>query len=199
MKQIMKHSFEAVSLLTTSKGMLEVTIIPAMNQPDWIIPSSLILSIDDYDERIATYLWQQQEVAVFHLVPSDQPVDTIVVLEGNTVAHRLALQTVGQPYQMQVRISDVEDAELPERYRQIAQSNSDANHDDDDNNDNDNALQSDHASNENSSNDAEDTADKRFRENVVTSYMFNTVVIDDEPYLVPDLDKIAHQLVDLDS
>lgn len=196
MKQIMKHSFEAVSLLTTSKGMLEVTIIPAMSQPDWIIPSSLILSIDDYDERIATYLWQQQEVAVFHLVPSDQPVDTIVVLEGNTVAHRLALQTVGQPYQMQVRISDVEDAELPERYRQIAQSNSDAN---DDNDDDDNALKSDHISNENPSSDVEYTAEKRFRENVVTSYMFNTVVIDDVPYLVPDLDKIAHQLVDLDS
>ncbi len=193
MKQIMKHSFEAVSLLTTSKGMLEVTVIPAMSQPDWIIPSSLILSIDDYDERIATYLWQQQEVAVFHLVSSDQPVDTIVVLEGNTIAHRLALQTVGQPYQMQVRISDVEDSELPERYGQIAQSNSDANEDDD------NALKSDHATNENSNNDAEDTAEKRFRENVVTSYMFQTVVIDDIPYLVPDLDKIAHQLVDLDS
>ena len=196
MKQIIKHSFQAVSLLTTSKGMLEVTIIPAMSQPDWIIPSSLILSIDDYDERVATYLWQQQEVAVFHLVPSDQPVDTIVVLEGNTVAHRLALQTVGQPYQMQVRISDVEDAELPERYRKIAQSNSDANFENDDDDD---ALKSDHASNDNSSSDAEYTAEKRFRENVVTSYMFNTVVIDDVPYLVPDLDKIAHQLVDLDS
>ena len=189
MKQIMKHSFEAVSLLTTSKGMLEVTVIPAMSQPDWIIPSSLILSIDDYDERIATYLWQQQEVAVFHLVSSDQPVDTIVVLEGNTIAHRLALQTVGQPYQMQVRISDVEDSELPERYRQIAQSNSDAN----------DALKSDHTTNENSNNDAEDMAEKRFRDNVVTSYMFQTVVIDKISYLVPDLDKIAHQLVDLDS
>lgn len=193
MKQIMKHSFEAVSLLTTSKGMLEVTVIPAMNQPDWIIPSSLILSIDDYDERIATYLWQQQEVAVFHLVPSDEAVDTLIVLEGNTVAHRIALQTAGQPYQIQVRISDVEDSELPERYRQIAQNNSDANHDDG------NTLKSDHASNENANNDAEDTAEERFRENVVTSYMFQTVVIDDIPYLVADLDKIAHQLVDLDS
>ena len=193
MKQILKHSFEAVSLLTTSKGMLEVTVIPAMNQPDWIIPSSLILSIDDYDERIATYLWQQQEVAVFHLVPSDEAVDTLIVLEGNTVAHRIALQTAGQPYQIQVRISDVEDSELPERYRQIAQNNSDANQDDG------NTLNSDHASNENSNNDAEDTAEKRFRENVVTSYMFQTVVIDNIPYLVADLDKIAHQLVDLDS
>ena len=196
MKQILKHSFEAVSLLTTSKGMLEVTVIPAMNQPDWIIPSSLILSIDDYDERIATYLWQQQEVAVFHLVPSDEAVDTLIVLEGNTVAHRIALQTAGQPYQIQVRISDVEDSELPERYRQIAQNNSDANFNNDDDG---NTLKSDHASNENVNNDAEDTAEERFRENVVTSYMFQTVVIDDIPYLVADLDKIAHQLVDLDS
>lgn len=193
MKQIMKHTFEAVSLLTTGKGMLDVTIIPAISQPDWILPSSLILSIEDYEERIATYLWQQQEVSVFHLVPSDQPVDTIIVLEGNTVAHRLALQTVGQPYQMQVRISDVEDSELPERYRQIAQSNSDANAD------NDNALGSNQPGNEGSEQHIINTTEMRFREDVITSYMFQTVVIDEVPYLVPDLDKIAHQLVDLDS
>lgn len=55
MKQILKHSFEAVSLLTTNNGMLDVTIVPASNQPDWIIPSSLILSVDDYQERISKY------------------------------------------------------------------------------------------------------------------------------------------------
>ena len=80
MKQILKHSFEAVSLLTTNKGMLDVTIIPAFNQPDWLIPSSLILRWDDCAERIATYEWQQQAVVVFHLLSQDQPPNKIVVL-----------------------------------------------------------------------------------------------------------------------
>ena len=67
MSQIKKHSFEAVSLLTAANGMLEATIIPAMNQPDWIVPSSLILDSLDYnqdysdvaenEESVTTYTW----------------------------------------------------------------------------------------------------------------------------------------------
>lgn len=165
MKQILKHSFEAVSLLTTNNGMLDVTIIPAGNQPDWILPSSLILSVDDYDERILNYIWEQQEVAVFHLLPAEQEPDKMIVLEGNTSAHRLALQTAGELQQLQVRISDVKDAELPDSFKH-GQS---------------------------------DASKGRFREDDVLSYLFQTVMIDKTPYLVPDLDKIAHQLVDLDS
>lgn len=197
MKKILKHSFEAVSLLTTSNGMLEVTIVPAFNQPDWIIPSSLILSVDDYSERIWTYLWQQQEVAVFHMLPRDQVPDKIVVLEGNTVVHRLALQTAGELRQLKVRISEVKDTELPEYYVNEALSNVDANKVKDrgtniyqsisesiGNNDTDNPV---------------NNIEEHFRENVVLSYLFQTVVIDGTPYLVPDLDKIAYQLVDLGS
>ncbi|WP_201595767.1 hypothetical protein [Psychrobacter vallis] len=165
MKQILKHSFEAVSLLTTSKGMLDVTIVPAFNQPDWLIPSSLILSVDDYEESVSTYDWQQQAVVVFHLLPQDQSPDKIIVLEGNTSEHRLALQTAGELHQLQVRISQVKDIDIPEQL----------NHTD---------------------------IDKTVvpaNENVVLSYLFQTVMIDDKTYLVPDLDKIAHQLIDLDS
>ena len=168
MKQILKHSFEAVSLLSTDNGMLQVTIIPAMNQPDWLVPSSLILSIEDYQERIWNYLWQQQEVAVFHLLPGEQPLEKIIILEGNTAVHRIALQTTGVLERRQVRISDVKDIELPEQYRDMAATH--MNEDD----------------------------DSYFNENVVTSYLFQTVVIDDTLYLVPDVDKIAHHLVDLD-
>lgn len=173
MNQIIKHSFEAVSLLATDNGLLQVTIIPAMNQPDWIIPSNLILSVDDYDERVWTYLWQQQEVAVFHLLPHECAPNKIIVLEGNTPVHRLALQTAGELHQTQVRISDVKDAELPERY-QHAHTTSDSAH-------------------------SGDMIEERFTENIVTSYAFQAVTIDDVFYLIPDLDKIAHQLVDLDS
>lgn len=186
MNQIVKHSFEAVSLLTTNNGMLDVTIIPAHNQPDWIIPSSLVLSIDDYHDRVWTYLWEQQEVAVFHLLSPDTPIDKTIVLEGNTISHRMALQTVGNLQQMKVRISDVKDTELPECYAQITGG---YNHN----------LNTDQPASYRADNNVSETQNIRFRENIITSYMFQTVLINDVVYLIPDLDKIAHQLVDLDS
>ena len=194
MKQILKHSFEAVSLLTTNNGMLDVTIVPAFNQPDWIIPSSLILSVDDFDEHIWTYLWQQQEVAVFHLLSSGQTPEKIIVLEGNTAAHRIALQTVGELRQLQVRISDVKDIELPEQYTSNA--NIDYSVAQKTKNSDSETVQS---TGENLTDSEIDYEKERFQENVVESYLFQTVIIDNILYLVPDLDKIAHQLVDLDS
>ena len=167
MKQILKHSFEAVSLLTTNNGMLDVTIVPAVDQPDWIIPSSLILGVDECSEHTWNYEWQQQEVAVFHLMPRHQTPDKMIVLEGNTSAHRIALQTVGELRQLQARISDVKDIDLPEHF-----------------------IKTD---------DNIDDVQERVQEDVVLSYLFQTVMIDNTLYMVPDLDKIAHQLVDLDS
>ena len=191
MNQVIKHSFEAVSLLTTDNGMLEVTIIPAINQPDWLIPSSLILSVDEYAERISTYLWQQQELAIFHLLPREQQVDKIVVLEGNTVVHRFALQTAGELRQLKVRISDVKDTYLPEHYLDTATSDNA-----------DNKIKHDEANiyraNDSDKPTNQDTQQMRFKENVVMSYMFQAVTIDNISYLIPDLDKIAHQLIDLD-
>jgi hypothetical protein len=165
MKQILKHSFEAVSLLTTTNGTLDVTIVPAFNQPDWVIPSSLILSVEEYDERTSTYDWQEQELVVFHLLPQDEAVEKTIVLEGNTSEHRLALQTAGELRQLQVRISEVKDTEVPENF--------------DKTNINETVVP--------------------FNENVMLSYLFQTVMIEDKVYLVPDLDKIAHQLVDASS
>ena len=167
MKQILKHSFEAVSLLTTNNGMLDVTIVPAVDQPDWIIPSSLILSVDECSEHTWNYEWQQQEVAVFHLMPSHQTPDKMIVLEGNTSAHRIALQTAGELRQLQARISDVKDIDLPEHF-----------------------IKTD---------DKIDDVQERVQEDVVLTYLFQTVMVDNTLYMVPDLDKIAHQLVDLDS
>lgn len=165
MKQILKHSFEAVSLLTTNNGMLDVTIVPASNQPDWIIPSSLILSVEDYQERISTYQWQEQNLAVFHLLPQDRIPEKIIILEGNTTEHRFALQTAGELRQLQARISDVKDTELPEQFVDTGV----------------------------------DEIEGQSDENVVLSYLYQTVMIDDNIYLVPDLDKIAHYLVNLDN
>ena len=168
MNQILKHTFEAISVLTTEKGMLEVTIIPANNQPDWIIPSSLILSVNDYQKRIDRYLWQQQQLAVFHLQPYEQSLDKIIVLEGNTAEHRIALQTMGELRHIQVRISDVHDMPLPQEYqhRAITSVNADTDH-------------------------------NQVTENELMSYLFQTVMIDEILYLIPDLDKVSHQLIHL--
>ncbi|MGO2277607.1 MULTISPECIES: hypothetical protein [unclassified Psychrobacter] len=164
MKQISKHSFEAVSLLTTNNGMLDVTIVPAVNQPDWIIPSTLILSVDDCQQQVSSYNWQQQDLAVFHLLLQDQIPNKIIILEGNTTEHRFALQTAGNLRQMQARIAEVKDIETPEQF---------------------------------SSTDVGE-GEAYFDKNDVSSYLYQTVMIDDEVYLVPDLDKIAHHLIDLD-
>lgn len=164
MKQISKHSFEAVSLLTTNNGMLDVTIVPAVDQPDWIIPSTLILSVDECQQQVSSCNWQQQDLVVFHLLSQDQIPNKIIILEGNTTEHRFALQTAGNLRQMQARIAEVKDVETPEQF-----SGTDVG-------------------------EGEDYFDK----NDVSSYLYQTVMIDDEIYLVPDLDKIAHHLIDLD-
>lgn len=117
MSAIKKHSFEAVSLLTVKNGVLDVSIIPAKNQPNWVVPSSLIKHSAEQKEHIWTYLWQDQEVVVYHLAARNDALDTIVVLEGNTDVHRLALQTCGDITHKQVRISDVKDVSLPEDLR----------------------------------------------------------------------------------
>ncbi len=187
MEQIIRHSFEAVSLLTTDKGMLAVTMIPAMGQPDWIIPSSLILSIEEQSERVWTHLWQRQEIAVFHLLPQKQDVNKVIILEGNTINHRIALQTAGELRQAHLRISEVKDIELPKKYqrapvlpakpnkRQVTTSNKNK------------------ATSENNENQYP------LDENEVSSYLYQMVLIDNTEYLIPDLDKIAHHLIDLDS
>lgn len=164
MKQISKHSFEAVSLLTTNNGMLDVTIVPAVNQPDWIIPSTLILSVDECQQQVSSYDWQQQNLVVFHLLLQDQIPNKIIILEGNTTEHRFALQTAGNLRQMQARIAEVKDVETPEQF---------------------------------SSTDVGE-GEEYFDKNDVSSYLYQAVMIDDEIYLVPDLDKIAHHLIDLD-
>lgn len=169
MKVVKKHNFEAVSLLTVENGVLEVAIIPAHNQPDWLVPKSLIMSIDAYQERIWTYLWQGQEVAVYHLAPKGERVDKLIVLEGNSDVHRLALQTFGEIGYRQVRISDVRDYTLPdEEIEHMAK-----------------YIPSLFAGVDDSDHQLE--------------FLYQAVTLDNEIYIVPDLDIIAHRLVDLDS
>lgn len=166
MKKIQKHQFEPVSLLTAEHGTLEVTAIPAIGQPDWLVPTTLIISVDEYHERIWTYLWRGQEVSVYHLIPKDIEVDKLVILEGNSDVHRLALQTAGELTTKRVRISDVRDVMLSE---------------------------------EELANIQLSTPSLAHREEGQDNYLYQAVLLDNEIYVVPDLDLIAHRLVDLDS
>ncbi len=171
MRKIEKHNFEAVSLLTVDNGLLNITVIPAIGQPDWLVPSSLILSIDEYHDYIWTYLWQNQEVAVYHLLPRNETPDTLVVLEGNTEVHRVGLLTKGKLQQKQVNISDVKDVPMPAGFAAVIEDRLDA-----------------PAQAETSAADAD-----------MTTYAYQAVEIDGQIYFVPDIDTLAHHLVDLDS
>lgn len=166
MRKMQKHTFEPVSLLTVENGVLEVAIIPAMNQPAWLVPKSLILSIESYSERIWTYLWKGREVSVYHLIPKGQDPDKLVILEGNTDVHRLALQTTGDVHYMSVRISDVKDVVLDPALREQMVANIPSLLGDDNNE---------------------------------LDFMYEAVMVDGVTYIVPELDLIGHQLVDLDS
>ncbi|AWY21333.1 hypothetical protein LP123_01385 [Moraxella bovis] len=166
MRKIQKHQFEPVSLLTAEHGTIEVTAIPAIGQPDWLVPTALIISVDEYHERIWTYLWRGQEVSVYHLIPKDIEVDKLVILEGNSDVHRLALQTAGELTTRRVRISDVTDIIL---------------------------------SDEEIANIQLSIPNLPNREQRQENYLYQAVMLDGEMYVVPDLDLIAHRLVDLDS
>lgn len=189
MDTINRHSFEAVSLLTTDKGMLDVTMIPAINQPDWIIPSSLILSVEEQQKRVWTHLWQRQEIAVFHLSAHQQDFDKIIILEGNTIIHRIALQTTGELRQVKLRISEVKDIELPKKYQSAPISNLKHNKNKGD------------TSKKGRSTDNSDNiiVQQPLNENEISSYLYQMVLINDIEYLIPDLDKIAHHLIDLEN
>lgn len=168
MRAIKKHNFEPVSLLTVENGVLDVAIIPAYDQPDWLVPTSLLMHIEEYDERIWTYLWRGQEVSVYHLAQRGKMVDKLIILEGNTEVHRLALQTFGDITYKQVRISDVKDAVLPEDEKAHMMANIP------------NLFSAGHDEHK-------------------LDYMYQAVKVEDSYYIVPDLDIIAHRLVDLDS
>ena len=60
---------EDVGVLSITTGQLTIARIPSSSSPDWIVPQALILSIDNYDERIWNYIWRGQEVSVYHLLP----------------------------------------------------------------------------------------------------------------------------------
>lgn len=179
LNQILSEN-EHLGILSVTTGQLEIAKIPVQGAPDWIIPQSLIISIDPYREQIWNYLWRGQDVSVFHLLPKTMTPDSLVVVESATDVHRIALQIQGEVSYHSVRIADLKDADtatyehiLSIQYPEVLAQRE--------------AL-------------AEASAGSRYLSPVMQQdYVFQPVTFEGELCVVPDLDKLSHFLVDLDS
>ncbi len=179
-KQSMNYlkSLDAISFLSVTTGQLDIVRIPVIGQYDWIIPQSLILAINPFHERIWTYIWQEQEVSVYHLLPKEMKPEYIIVIESITDVHRLALQIQGEVSYHSVRIADLKDVEDT-----LAVTN---------NSDNELLL-------ENAESNQVNHDDDYILPFMQQDYIFQKVMFQGDICIVPDLDKLSHFLVDLDS
>lgn len=170
---------EHIGILSITTGQLDIVKIPVVGAPDWVVPQSLILSVEPYHERIWNYLWHNQDVSVYHLFPKEQTPDAIVVLESVTDVHRIGLQIKGEVKSYSVRIADLKDADdelyqqtlanlYPERLEQLKQQQ-------------------------------QPTQPSYQPQIYQQDFVFQPVVLDGEVCVIPDLDNLSHILVDLDS
>lgn len=210
------NELKSLSLLTATTGQLEIARIPVVDKPDWIIPRSLILEVVPFSERIWNYLWQadetiktintekinspellermlKQEIAVYHLFPKRMTPQNIIIVESFTDVHRIGLQIVGDVTYHQIRIADLKDVEegafsdndkdqLPTNIPHLLDTG-------------DSTLTN------GEENPTNPTADNRnlAPQSVEQTFIFQPVMFQGELCVVPDLDKLSHYLVDLDS
>lgn len=170
---------EHIGILSVTTGQLDIVKIPVVGAPDWILPQSLILSVEPYRERIWNFLWRNQDVVVYHLLPKTVQPDYIVVVESVTDVHRIGLQIQGEISYHSVRIADLKDVDdttyqqvlaekYPERLEQLIQQQA--------------PVQPSYQPQLNQQ-----------------SFVFQPVILAGEICVIPDLDSLSHFLVDLDS
>lgn len=171
---------EALSSLNITRAQLDIARIPAVDAPDWIIPRDLVLAVEDFNERIWTYLWRGQDVAVYHLLPKSIEPTQIVVVESATDVHRLGLQIAGQISYHTVRIADIKDVTLDDDTNAASHQDADA---------------------PTSPVVAAPVAAGANYTPIATrqDYVYQPIMFQDELCIVPNLDKLSHFLVDLDS
>lgn len=169
---------ETVSLLSVTTGQLDIARVPAIGSPDWIVPKDLILSIEPYQDRIWNYLWRGQDVSVYHLLPRDITPESLVIVESVTDVHRVALQIKGEVTFHSVRIADLVDAKDDEYQRILQEKYPDL-------------VKKEETSEQDN---------KKYQAQFVhQNYVHQAVLFHGELCVVPDLDKLSHFLVDLDS
>lgn len=170
---------EDLEILSVTTGQLDIAIIPVVGAPSWIVPQSLILSVEPYTERVWTLFWQAQDVVVYHLFPKDVQPDNIVILESITDVYRIGLQIQGDISYHSTRIVDLKDVD-DETYQQTLQAQ---------------YPQALKAINANlNGNDKDEYLPQFLQQN----YVYQPVMFDGQIYIVPDVDKLSHFLVDLD-
>lgn len=169
---------EHIGILSVTTGQLDIVRIPVLDAPDWILPQALILSVEPYTERIWNYIWRNQDVSVYHLLPKNQAPDHIVIVESVTDVHRIALQIQGEVTYHSVRIADLKDADeqtyeqtlahlYPQRLEQLKQQP-----------------------------ETQATSQRQINQQ---HFVFQPVIFENEVCVIPDLDTLSHFLVDLDS
>lgn len=173
-----------IGILSVTKGQLEIAKIPVINAPDWIVPKDLILAIEPYHERIWNFLWQGQDVPIYHLLPKTEQVEFIVVLESITDVHRIGLQIQGDVSYHAVRILDLKDVDNA-TYRQTLE------------------IQYPHILEQKTDQlpTQEETTEQHplsDYQSTEQDYVFQAVMFNNELCVIPDLDKMSHFLVDLD-
>lgn len=170
---------EALSSLNITRAQLDIVRIPVVDAPDWILPADLILAVEDFNERIWTYLWQGQDVAVYHLLPKTIEPTQIIVVESATDVHRLGLQIAGNISHHTVRIADIKDVTLD---------------------DTELATHGDAHAPVAPPSAAPIAAGANYTPLATRQdYVYQPIVFHDELCVVPNLDKLSHFLVDLDS
>ena len=221
------NEVKSLSLLSATTGQLEIARVPVIDKPDWIIPRALILAVVPFSQRIWTYLWQadttleseataetafednqscdtkkiaKQDIPLYHLFPKSMTPSNIVILESFTDVHRLGLQIVNEVQYHQIRIADLKDADTTASQENDNQqlptdvvhlfNTSDSTLVDDSNLDITTDTQNTHP--------LEDTRNLA-PQAVEQSFIFQPVMFRGELCVVPDLDKLSHYLVDLDS
>lgn len=170
---------EHIGILSVTTGQLDIVKIPVIGAPAWILPKALILAVEPYSERIWNFLWRNQDVSVYHLLPKTAIPEYIVVVESVTDVHRIGLQIQGEVSYHSVRIADLKDVDdvnykqilaehYPERLEQLIQQ----------------------------PNPIEPNYQPQINQQ---DFVFQPVMLEGELCVIPDLDNLSHILVDLDS
>lgn len=108
---------ESNSLLTVHAGALNVTVIPASDSPDWVLPSSLILSIQQINEEADADTWQGSTLPVYSLLADDIKPNKLIVLMSTKNKQPLGLLVAVEPEQRQLKIADISDIENASKYQ----------------------------------------------------------------------------------
>lgn len=101
------------TILGSGSGHLTLAEIPSEITPNWLLPTSLIMTVldSDIDTEARVINWQNQELATFNLCESCHDANKIAIIESMADPYRIAIYFKGVMSEHKVRITDIKDAE----------------------------------------------------------------------------------------